>query len=183
MSSKIPLPVIVLVALVSTIYLICAMVLFSSTVAWISLDFGTSLVAPLAIVTGVFSLAAAVVGILMEGVSRIRRCLGFMFLVLTVALILVSIGFLVPFILLYNGGNSSLIGELCVDCDRFGQRTQTCVDDCDDECCFTQLSEPLAVVFIASAGVSLLASVVGLGTAVAHQYYAFRYPSQPHKRH
>ena len=182
MSSKIPLLVVVLVALVSTAYILCSMVLLSSIVAWISLDFSNSLAAPLAFVVGILSFFAAFVGILMAGVTRITRCLGFTFLVLTVALILTSIGLLVPFILLYNGGNESVIGKFCDDCDEFGKQTQTCVDDCEDECCFTEMSEPLAVVLIASAGLSLVASVVGLGTAIAHLFFVFRLPSKPHKR-
>lgn len=157
------------------------MVLFSSIVAWISLDFSNSLAAPLALVVGLLSILAAFVGILMTGVTRISRCLGFTFLLLTVALILTSIGLLVPFILLNNGGNQSLIGEYCDECDQFGKRTQTCVDDCDDECCFTNLSEPLATLLIASAGLSLIASVIGLGSAIAHLFFAFRLPPQPHK--
>ena len=182
MSSKIPLPVVTLVVLVSTIYLICSMVLFSSIIAWISLEFSTSLAAPLAFIVGVLSLIAAIVGILMEGVARIRRCLGFTFLVLTVALILTTIGLLVPFVLIYNGGNTSLIGEICGDCDDFGKRTQTCVDDCLDECCFTDMSEPLVILLGASTGLSLVASVIGLGTAIAHLFFAFRLPSNSGKR-
>ena len=179
MLSKVPLP---LVFLVSTLYLLCSMALLSTAIAWISLQFTPTLVAPLAFSVGFLSLMAAVIGILMEGVPRVTRFLGFTFLVLTVALILVSIGLLVPFILLYNGGNESLIGEYCDDCEQFGMRTQTCVDNCDDECCFTELSEPLAIVVIAAGGTSLLNSIVGLGTAIAHLFFAFKLPSQPHIR-
>lgn len=158
------------------------MALFSSIIAWLSLDFSVNLAAPLAFIIGFLSLISAIVGILMEGVAHIRRCLGFTFLVLTVALILTSVGLLLPFILLYNGGNESLIGEICSDCDQFGKRTQTCVDDCEDECCFTDMSELLATVFVAFTGLSLVASVIGLGTAVVHLFFAFRLPSQAGKR-
>ena len=182
MSSKVPLPVVFLVGLVATIYLLCSMVLLSSTVAWISLEFTPTLAGPLGFAIGILSLFAAIIGILMEGVTRITRCLGFTFLVLTVTLILVSIGLLVPFVLLYNGANQSLIGEYCDDCEQFGKKTQTCVDNCDDECCFTDMSEPLATVLIAAAGLSLLTSVVGLGTAIAHLFFSFRLPSKPSKR-
>jgi hypothetical protein len=182
MSAKVPLPVLFLVGAVATLLLLCSMALFSAAVAWISLDFSSTLAAPLAFVVGFLSFLAAVVGILMEGVTRITRCLGFTFLTLTVALILTSIGLLVPFVLIYNGGSESLIGEFCDGCDQFGKRTQTCVDDCDDECCFTNMSEPLAMVLIASAGLSLVTSVVGLGTAIAHLFFSFRLPPQSHKR-
>ena len=182
MSSKIPLPIVFLVGLVATVYLLCSMALFSSIIAWIALDFSSNIAAPLAFVVGFLSLLGAVIGILMEGVTRIRRCLGFTFLILAVAIILTSIGLLIPFILLYNGGNSSFIGEFCDDCEQFGKRTQACVDICDDECCFTDMSEPLAIVLVAASGLSLVASVIGLGTSVAHLFFAFRLPSQPRKR-
>ena len=103
-------------------------------------------------------------------------------MILTVAVILASVGLLVSFFLFYHDGNASLVGEFCDDCDQFGRRTQTCVDDCDDECCFTDTSEPLAIAFVAAVGLSLVASVVGLGTAVAHLCFAFRLSSQPRKR-
>lgn len=182
MSSKIPLPVVFLVGLVATLYLLCSMALLSSAVAWISLQFTPTITAPLAFSVGVLSLLAGIVGILMEGVTRITRCLGFTFLILTATLILVGIGVLLPFVLLYNGGSESLIGEYCDDCEQFGKRTQTCVDSCDDECCFTDMSETLAIVLIAGAGVSLLTSIVGLGTAIAHLFFSFRLPSQTHKK-
>ena len=179
MVSKIPLP---LVVFVSILYLFCSMALLSAAVAWVSLQFTPTLIAPLAFGVGILSLLAAIIGILMEGVPRVTRCLGFTFLILTIALILISIALLVPFVLLYNGGSDSLIGEYCVNCDQFGSKTQTCVDNCDDECCFTDLSEPLATVLIAAGGIALLNSIVGLGTAIAHLFFAFKVPSQPHKR-
>ena len=182
MTSKIPLPVVVLVGVVSTLYLICAMVLFSSIIAWISLEFSPSLAGPLAFIIGSLSLASAIVGILMEGVTHFRRTLGFIFLLLTVGLILTSVGLLVPFIVIYNGGDSSLIGEICSNCEQLGERTQLCVDECNDECCFTDMSEPLAAVLITFTAISLLASVIGLGTAVAHLFFAFRYPSHSGKK-
>ena len=182
MSSKIPLPVVCLVGLVATLYILCSMVLISSGVAWISLQFTPTITAPLAFGVGSLSLLAAIVGILMEGVTRFTRCLGFTFLTLTASLILVSVGVLIPFVLLYNGANESLIGEYCYKCEQYGRRTQTCVDNCDDECCFTDTSETLATVIIAGAGVSLLTSIVGLGTAIAQLFFSFKLPSQPNKR-
>ena len=183
MTSKIPLPVVILVGVVSTLYLLCAMVLLSSIVAWISLDFSPNLAGPLAFIIGSLSLISAIVGILMEGFTRFRRFFGFMFLLLTVGLILTSVGLIVPFIILYNGGNTSLVGEICDDCEQFGKRTQNCVDECNDECCFTDMSEPLATVLIAFTGLSLVASMIGLGTAVAHLFFAFRLPSRGSKKH
>ena len=182
MASKIPLPVVILVGLVSIIYLICSMVLLSSIIAWISLDFSPTLAGPLAFVTGTLSLAAAVVGILMEGVTRLRRGLGFLFLLLNVGTILTTIGLLVPFVLIYNGGSSDFIALFCDDCDQFGEKTQVCVDKCNDECCFTDMSEPLAVILTAFTGGSLLASVLGVGASVAHLVYAFKISSKGGKR-
>lgn len=182
MSAKIPTPVVFLVGLVAAFYVLSSMALLSSAVAWISLDFTPSFIAPLAFIVGVLSLLTAIVGILMEGVTRITQWLGFTFFIMTATLILVSIGLLVPFVLIYNGGNDSLIREYCNDCEQFGSKTQTCVDNCDDECCFTDLSETLAVILFVGAGTSLLTSIFGLGAAIAHLFCYFRLPSQPHKR-
>ena len=118
----------------------------------------------------------------MEGVTHFRRTLGFVFLLLTVGLILTNVGLLVSFIFIYSGGDSSLIGEIYSDCDGLGERTQSCVDECNDECCFTDMSEPLAAVLIAFTGISLITSVIGLETAVAHLFFAFRYPSHHGKQ-
>ena len=54
---------------------------------------------------------------------------GEVYRVLAVAVIPTSVGWLVPFFLFYHDGNASLVGEFGDDCDQFGRRTQTCVDD------------------------------------------------------
>ena len=176
MTRKIPLPIIVLVGVVSTLYLICSMILFSTIIVWISLDFSPNLAGPLAFIVGSLSLISAIIGILMVGISRLKKSLGIVFFLLTLGLILITVGLTILFMMLYDGGNADVIGKMCEECEQFGKRTQVCVDHCNDECCFTNYSEPLAFILIALTGLSLLTSVVGLGTAVAHLSFAFRPP-------
>lgn len=175
MARKLPAVVVVFAAIAATLYLLCAMALLSSIIAWISLEFDLEYAAPLAFTVGLLSLAAGIVAILMVGISRLKQLFGFIFLMLTVLIMLTSIGLGVLFGLEYIGDKDDLVsGNVCDDCDHQGMDTQLCVDQCSDECCFTDKSDPLAIIFLAGAGTALIASVVGLGVVVLHLYFAFR---------
>ncbi len=175
MAHKLPVVVVVFAAIVAALYLLCAMALLSSIIAWISLEFDLQYAAPLAFVVGFLSLAAGVVAILMVGISRLKQFLGFVFLAITVLVILASIGLGLLFGLQYVGDKEDIVsGNICDDCDHQGMQTQRCVDQCSDECCFTEKSDPLTIIFLAATGTALLASIVGLGVAVLHLYFAFK---------
>ena len=47
------------------------------------------------------------------------------------------------------------------------------MESCNDECCFTDLSMPLAIIFIVFTAVTLLSSMVGVGVAVPYLWYAY----------
>ena len=167
MSGKLPIPVVVLAAMVATLYLISSMGLFSSIIAWISLEFVVDYAGPLAFVIGTLSLAAAIVAILMVGISRLRQALLLLFVILAVITVLASLGLGVLFGLYYIGDEDDFIGgDICDDCEQLGMETQECVDSCNDECCFTDMSGPLAIVFLAFTATALIASILGLIIAV-----------------
>ncbi len=175
MARKLPVVVVVCAAIAAALYLLCAMALLSSIIAWISLEFDLQYAAPLAFVVGLLSLASGIMAILMVGISRLKQVLGFVFLALTILVVLASIGLGLLFGLQYVGDDDDIVsGNVCDDCDHQGMETRQCVDQCSDECCFTDKSDPLAIVFLAGAGTALLASIVGIGVAVLHLHFAFR---------
>ena len=170
MSSKIPTVVIVLAGIIATIYLICSMTLLSSIIAWLSLEFSIELPCALSFVIGTLSLLGGILAILMVGISRLRRVLGLVFLIVAVIVVMAGVGLVVPFALTYLGGDERLIGQICNDCNELGRATQQCVDLCNDECCFVNMSEPLILVFVAATGTAVVNSIVGLAVGVVHLY-------------
>ena len=162
MASKIPVPVAILASLVSLLYLISAMVLLSSIIAWLSVDFSGPLPHALGFAVGVLSLLGALIGILMVGIPHLRRTFGFIFLATTVVTLFACIGLIVPFIISF--------ASFCQDCDQ-EERTRECLNSCDDECCFTDVSMPLAIIFIAFTGTALFTSILGTIIAVPYIWY------------
>ena len=168
MAQKVPVVVVVLASIVAGFYLISSMMLLSSIIAWLSLDF-SSAVQPsaLAFAIGFLSLVSSFLAILMVGISHLRRILGFVFLALAVITLLASIGLLTPYAIDFQ--------TFCNECSRlYTEHTIQCVENCDDECCFTDMSMPLVLIFITFSAVSLLTSIVGIGVAVAHLFFTRR---------
>jgi len=163
MAPKVPILIVVFASTVAAFYLISAMVLLSSIIAWLSLEFSPLLPSALAFVIGLLSLLSSFLAILMVGISHLRRILGFVFLALTVVTLLASIGLLTPYAIQFQ--------TFCNDCDQV-EHTIQCVDNCNDECCFTEMSMPLALIFITFSAVSLLTSVAGIAVATAHLFFS-----------
>ena len=155
-------------SLVSFLHLICAMVLLSSIIIWLSLEFTAPLPSALAFVVGIPCLLCSVMAILMLGVRRHNSIFGTIFLILAVVIIIAGLSILIPFALDYNHDQLDLLGEICVDCSYVGNRTMMCQDSCLHECCFTQYSAPLTRIFLASTIVALAVSVVAILTGIAH---------------
>lgn len=172
MAAKTPVCIVVLAAIVSTLYLISAMGLLSSIIAWLSLEFTADLPGALSFTVGVLALGAGLTAILMVGISRLRKCLGLLFLLLAIIVILAGVGLLTPFTINYIDTGDDAIGQICDDCEQLGMATIECVQLCKDECCFTDMSGPLSIVILAFTATALAASVIGLGVVVAHLYFA-----------
>lgn len=168
MAQKVPVAVVVLASIVAGFYLISSMMLLSSIIAWLSLDFSSAVLpSALAFVIGFLSLVGSFLAILMVGISHLRRILGFVFLALTIITLLACIGLLTPYAIDFQ--------TFCNDCSRlYTEHTIQCVENCNDECCFTDMSMPLVLIFITFSAVSLLTSIVGIGVAVAHLFFTRR---------
>lgn len=102
----------------------------------------------------------------------LRKCLGLLFLLLAIIVILAGVGLLTPFTINYIDTGDDAIGQICDDCEQLGMATIECVQLCKDECCFTDMSGPLSIVILAFTATALAASVIGLGVVVAHLYFA-----------
>ena len=168
MAQKVPVAVVVLASIVAGFYLISSMMLLSSIIAWLSLNFSSAVLpSALAFVIGFLSLVGSFLAILMVGISHLRRILGFVFLALTIITLLACIGLLTPYAIDFQ--------TFCNDCSRlYTEHTIQCVENCNDECCFTDMSMPLVLIFITFSAVSLLTSIVGIGVAVAHLFFTRR---------
>lgn len=155
-------------SLVSFLHLVCAMVLFSAIIVWLSLQFTVALPSALAFVVGIPCLLCSITAILMLGVRQHTSIFGIIFLILAVIIIIAGVAILTPFALAYNHDQLDLLGEICVDCSYVGNHTTMCQDSCLDECCFTQYSAPLTRIFLASTIVALAVSLVAILTGIAH---------------
>ena len=178
MASTIKRGIFVFGSLVSFLHLVCAMVLFSSIIIWLSLEFTAPLPSALAFVVGIPCLLCSVMAILMLGVRRHNSIFGTIFLILAVVIIIAGVSILVPFALDYNHDQLDLLGEICVDCSYVGNRTIVCQDSCLDECCFTQYSAPLIRIFLASTIVALAVSLVAIFTGIAHLCWTLHNPER-----
>ncbi len=162
--AKVPGLVVGVACITAILFLLSAMFLLSSIIIWLSVEFSGPLPHILGFVVGILSLFDAFTAILMIGVSHMRKSLGFIFMIMSVITLLATVALLVPYILSFTA--------FCSDCDQT-ELTQECVEACNDECCFTNLSMPLAIIFIACSGVALLSSLLGFSVAVPYIWYAY----------
>ena len=131
----------------------------SSIIAWISVDFSGPLPHAIGFVLGVLSLVNAIIMIIMiGGASRIRKILAFLLLITSAVTLLTSTVLFIMWITSFlNFCDNCLEPEL----------TYSCVDACNDECCFRDISRPLALVFILFSALTVLCSLAGIGIAVS----------------
>ncbi len=144
---------------ISFLHLLCAMGLLSAIIIWLSLEFTAPLPSTLAFIIGIPCLGCTVAAILMFGVPRKEAFFSIIFILLSTFIVLAGVSILGPFINLYTHKEPTLIGDFCDDCIYTGNRTQSCVDNCHDECCFTNYSAPLVTVFIAFTSTALAVSI------------------------
>lgn len=175
MTSKL---VVALGCVVSGLHLICAMVLISSIIAWLSLQFSSALPSALAFVVGVPCLICAIFSILMLGLPRHAGIFGTIFLILNIFIVLASAGLITPFILSYNHDMLTDIGTICTECRYTGNHTTVCVNNCLDECCFTEFSAPLTRVFLSFTGIAMVVSAVGVFIGLLHLFLTKRQPDR-----
>lgn len=170
--AKVPVLVVGLACIAAILFLLSSMFLLSSIITWLSLEFSGPLPHIVGFVIGILSLFDAFIAILMIGISHMRKSLGFIFMIMSVITLLTSIGLLVPYILSFTA--------FCNECNQIEQ-TSECVDTCSDECCFTDLSMPLAITFITCSCVALFSSLLGLSVSVPYIWYTFtRHTSKQH---
>ena len=160
--------IIVLGTIVSLFHLLCAMGLFSSIIIWLSLEFSAALPSALAFVIGIPCLVCAVISILMFGIQERATLFTVFYIILGVFILIAGISILAPFIQFYTHERSDLIGDFCDDCEYLGKRTLACIENCHDECCFTNYSAPLSRAFIAFTSVALVVSVASIGIGIAN---------------
>ena len=157
------------------LYSVCSMGLLTCIIAWLSLEFSTILPSILAFVLGLLTLLAAFVAVLMTGFAQLSRVFGWLFLIMTVLIIMASVGLVVPFGLQYGtAGSTDMIGAICDDCEQQGMKTVECVELCQDECCFTDWSAPLSLGFIVLSGLAFFTGLAGIPAGLAHLCYAYK---------
>ena len=147
--------------------------LFSSIIIWISLEFTAALPSALAFVIGIPCLLCAVVFVLMFGIKERGVIFTVLYIILAVFIVIAAIAIMSPFIQFYNHERSDLIGVFCEDCDHLGRRTQRCVDECHDECCFTNFSAPLSRAFIAFTAFALTSGLASVIIGILNLVYIY----------
>jgi len=172
-----PKIIVTLIGIVNAGYLICAMVLYSSIIAWLSLEFSPSLPAAMAFIVGTLCLATAILGTIMFGGKETKDLFTALFILFSVFVLLASIGLLPPFASeFYSSSEDHSLGNTCDDCaETFGNdATLDCVRDCNDECCFTDLSSPLVRLLLAFVIIALIVSFIGTIVGGVHWYIVRR---------
>ncbi len=161
--AKVPTAVVITTALLSVVFLLGSMVLLSAVIVWLSLNFSGPIPHALGFILGVLALVNSVLSILMVGVAKIRKVLAFVFLIASGISLLASIALLIPWAVEY--------ASFCEECEEVEQ-TMSCLDACEDECCFRASSKPLAIIFVAFSALILAASLVGVIIAVPYLKYS-----------
>ena len=172
-----PKIIVTIIAIVNIIYLICAMVLFSSIIAWLSLEFTAALPAAMAFIVGTLCLVTAILGTIMFGGKDTRDLFTALFILFSVFVLLASIGLLPPFTSeFYSSSSNHSLGETCSDCSElYGNNASVeCVRDCNDECCFTDFSSPLVRLLFGFVIVALVVSFIGIFVGAIHCYFVRR---------
>ena len=168
-----PKIIVTLIGIVNAGYLICAMVLYSSIIAWLSLEFSPSLPAAMAFIVGTLCLATAILGTIMFGGKETKDLFTALFVLFSLFVLLASIGLLPPFAAgFYSSSEDYSLGDTCNDCpELFGNdATLECVRDCNDECCFTDLSSPLVRLLLGFVIIALVVSFFGIAVGGVHCY-------------
>ncbi len=62
-------------------------------------------------------------------------------------------------------------GSFCDDCTK-QEQTLRYVEECDDECCFTESSRPIAVIFIVFSVLTMLCGFIGVGMSIPYMRYS-----------
>lgn len=152
-----------LVAVVASVQvgmsLLCAMVLLSSIIAWISVHFSGPLPHILSFILGLLSLLNGIVTIFMIGITRFKKKVAITSLIVNIVTLLASIALFIPWVMEFE--------SFCKSCSE-PQQTQTCIDVCQDECCFIDMSRPIALVMVVFSAFTLLASFVGIVCAAIY---------------
>ena len=154
-----PLALVCIATLNVALFLVSSMVLLSTIITWLSIEFSGPLPHLLGFAIGILSLIDAVVLLLLMGLSNLRKTMGFLSLILTVVTLLASIALLIPFLIYFT--------NFCEDCTQ-EEQTQDCVDSCVYECCFKDMSRPILIVFIAFSALALFSSIVGVLVSVSY---------------
>lgn len=118
----------------------------------------------------------------MFGIPQRANILTLVYILLSLFIIFAGLAILGPFVVLYSDDQPEKIGDICEDCDHIGNRTQTCVDACHDECCFVNYSAPLSRVFIVLSAVALGVSVAGVTVGMLYICSIIRSPPSAKKK-
>lgn len=172
-----PKIIVTIIGIVNIIYLICAMVLYSSIIAWLSLQFTAALPAAMAFIIGTLCLATAILGTIMFGGKETRDLFTALYILFSVFVLLASIGLLPPFTSeFYSRSSDSSLGETCNGCRAlYGNDAPVeCVRDCNDECCFTDFSSPLVRLLFVCVLIALVVSFIGIIVGAVHLYFVRR---------
>lgn len=172
-----PKIIVTVIALVNIIYLVCAMVLYSSIIAWLSLEFTAALPTAMAFIIGTLCLATALLGTIMFGGKETKDLFSALFILFSVFVLLASIGLLPPFASeFYSSSSDSSLGDTCNDCTELygNDAPMECIRDCNDECCFTDYSSPLVRLLFSFVIVALVVSFVGIFVGAVHWYIVKR---------
>ena len=164
-SGPIPVPLMCTATLTVAFYLISSMVLLSTIITWISVEFSGPLPHLLGFAVGILSLIDAIALLLLIGLKSLRQTLGFISLILTVVTLLVSIALLIPFLISF--------ASFCEDCTQ-EEQTVDCVNSCFDECCFRDMSRPILIVFIAFSVLALFSSILGILVSASYLFSGHR---------
>ena len=148
-----PVALVCTATLTVAFYVVSSMVLLSTIITWISVEFSGPLPHLLGFAIGILSLIDAIALLLLIGLKNLRQTLGFISLILTVVTLLVSIALLIPFLISF--------ANFCEDCTQ-EEQTMDCVNMCFGECCFRDMSRPILIVFIAFSALALFSSILGI---------------------
>lgn len=145
-----------LLGIVDIIYVVCALILISSIIAWLSLQFSVDLPSALCFTAGALCLVTCIASVLLLTPQNPKLFCKVVYPLASLATAAATFGLLVAFSLRYAPGSEE---QVCSLCQQRGMATAECVSSCDDECCFTPISEPLIDVIIATASCVVLNSL------------------------
>lgn len=156
MTSSLTKVVVFLLGVVDFVYVLCALILFSAIIAWLSLEFSSGIPAALSFTAGALSLVTGAVSILLLTPQQPKLFCKVAYPLSSMATAAITFGLLVAFSVLY-GPDSEL--QMCNMCSSRGMATAQCIASCNDECCFTSMSAPLVDVIIATSSCVVLNSL------------------------